>query len=234
MKYLYRIAVLFAFLAFLPSANAIGVTGTWKGSVDVQGEDVQVTFHLITAGNTVTGTVERTSSAPAEIHDGKIDGDSLSFWMNEDYQGQTYKVICKGKISAEKIEIVVGTDDARWSSELTATKSVDAASESKTVSTAGKWQGDFNFKGDAVSLTFHLTVAGNAVTGTVDGLPSTPANVHDGKVDGDSITFWVNTDYDGQSYKLVYKGKISGREIKFAFGTDDGSWSTEMTATKNI
>jgi molybdopterin-binding protein len=124
MKNLFRLVILFVFMAFLPSANATDVTGTWKGSVDVQGDNVQVTFHLTAAGNTVTGTVERTSAATAEIHDGKVDGDSLSFWINEDYQGQTYKVICKGKVLAEKIELAVGTDDSSWSTEMTAAKSL--------------------------------------------------------------------------------------------------------------
>ena len=79
-------------------------------------------------------------------------------------------------------------------------------------------------------LTFHLTVAGSAVTGTVEGLPTTPAEIHDGKVDGDTVTFWVNTDYEGQTYKLVYKGKISEGQIDFSFGTDDGSWGATLTA----
>jgi hypothetical protein len=46
------------------------------------------------------------------------------------------------------------------------------------------------------------------------------------------VTFWVNTDYQGQTYKVVYKGKISAAQIAFTFGTDDGSWGTEMTVTK--
>ena len=53
------------------------------------------------------------------------------------------------------------------------------------------------------------------MTGTVEGLPTTPAEIHDGKVYGDTVTFWVNTDYQGQTYKLVYKGKIAAGQIVF-------------------
>jgi hypothetical protein len=36
----------------------------------------------------------------------------------------------------------------------------------------------------------------------------------------------------GQKYKLIYKGKLSAGKIAFTLGIDDGSWSTDMTATK--
>ena len=65
------------------------------------------------------------------------------------------------------------------------------------------------------------------MTGTVEGLPTTPAEIHDGKIDGDIVTFWVNTEYQGQTYKLVYTGKVSaaGDAIAFTFGTEDLSWT---------
>ena len=97
---------------------------------------------------------------------------------------------------------------------------------------SGTWKGAFDFQGSNVPLTFHFTVANGAITGTVEGLPTTPAEIHEGKLDGDTVSFWVNTDYQGQTYKLVYKGKASAGQIAFTFGTDDGSWSTDMTATK--
>ena len=84
-------------------------------------------------------------------------------------------------------------------------------------------------------LTFHLTVAGGAVTGTVEGLPTTPAEIHDGKVDGDTMTFWVNTDYQGQTYKLVYTGKISaaGDEIAFQLWDRGRKLGSQLTAAKS-
>jgi len=97
---------------------------------------------------------------------------------------------------------------------------------------SGTWKGSFDFNGTSVPLTFNLKVAGDGVTGTVEGLPTTPAEVHDGKVEGDAVTFWVTTDYQGETYKLVYKGKVSGDQIQFTFGTEDGSWGAEITAKK--
>jgi hypothetical protein len=97
---------------------------------------------------------------------------------------------------------------------------------------SGTWKGSFDFQGASVSLTFHLTVTDGVVTGTVEGLPTTPAEIHDGKIDGDVVNFWVNTDYEGATYKLIYKGTVSADGIKFSFGTEDGSWGTELIATK--
>ena len=97
---------------------------------------------------------------------------------------------------------------------------------------AGVWKGAFDFEGGSVPLTFNLKTSGGALTGTVEGLPTSPAEIHDGKVDGDTITFWLMTDYAGQTYKLVYKGKVSGDQIQFTFGTEDGGWSAELTAKK--
>ena len=97
---------------------------------------------------------------------------------------------------------------------------------------SGTWKGSFEFQGTTVPLMFHLTAADGALTGTVEGLPTTPAEIHDGKIDGDTISFWVNTDYEGATYKLLFKGTISADGIKFSFGTEDGGWGTELVATK--
>jgi hypothetical protein len=98
---------------------------------------------------------------------------------------------------------------------------------------SGTWKGSFEFQGTSVPVVFHLTAAENALTGTVEGLPTTPAEIHDGKIDGDTVTFWLNTDYEGTTYKIVYKGTITPEGIKFSFGTEDGSWGTELTATRD-
>lgn len=99
---------------------------------------------------------------------------------------------------------------------------------------SGNWRGSFDFQGSSVQLTFHLTVDGKTLTGNVEGLPTTPAEIHDGKIDGNNITFWLNTDYEGTQYKLVYNGTISadGESIGFTLATEAGDWSAELKATR--
>jgi hypothetical protein len=234
MRNVLRLAGLFVFLAVLPRASAADLTGTWKGAFDFNSSSVPLTFHLTAAGNAVTGTVEGLPTTPAEIRDGKMDGDTVTFWVATEYDGQPYKLVYKGKVSAGQIEFSFGTEDGAWSTELTAKKSEEPAVKPAAPELTGTWKGAFSFEGNDMPLTFNLKSSGNTVTGTVEGLPNTPAEIRDGKVDGDAVTFWVATEYQGQTYKLVYKGKVVAGQIKFAFGTEDGSWGAELAVTKSL
>ena len=116
---------------------------------------------------------------------------------------------------------------------MTAERAKDAAPASvpAVVDVNGTWKGAFDVNGTTMSQTIHLTNANGVVTGTVEGL-ATPAEIHEGKIDRDTVTFWISTDYQGTTYKVVYKGKVAAGQIVFTLGTDDGSWSTQMTAAK--
>jgi hypothetical protein len=242
MRNFLCIVGLVAFLVMLPAANAADASGTWKGAFDFEGSNVPLTFHFVTADGAVTGTLEGLPTTPAEIHDGKVGGGTLTFWVNTDFQGQTYKLVFKGTPSAagDQIAFTLGTEDGTWTAQMTATRNSETAPASVAAAApagpdiTGTWKGSFDFQGTSVPLTIHLTSAAGVVTGMVEGLPTTPAEIHEGKLDGDSVTFWVNTDFQGQTYKLIYKGKISAGQIAFTFGTDDGSWGAVMTASKSI
>jgi hypothetical protein len=97
----------------------------------------------------------------------------------------------------------------------------------------GDWKGSFDFNGTDVPLTFHLKASDAGLTGSIEGLPTTPADIKDGKVDGATITFTATTDYQGNPVKLVYKGTMDGDQIKFSMGTDDGSWGVEFVAKRS-
>ena len=234
MRNLLRMIALVALLAMLPAANAADASGTWKGALDFQGSNVPLTFHFTVANGALTGTVEGLPTTPAELHDGKLDGSTVTFWVNTDFQGQTYKLVFKGIVSAagDQIAFSFGTEDGTWGTQMTAAKSAETAPAMAGLDVTGTWKGSFDFQGTSTPLTIHLTSTAGVVTGTVEGLPTTPAEVHEGKLDGDTVSFWLNTDYQGQTYKLVYKGKVTAGQIAFSFGTDDGTWGTQMTATK--
>lgn len=236
MKGWFQVTGLTVLLAAIPSACATDATGTWKGNFDFQGSSLPLVFHLTVASGAVTGTVEGLPTTPVEIHDGKVDGDMLTFWVNSNYQGQTYKLVYKGKVSpaGDEIAFTFGTDDGSWSAQMTAAKSKDAPAVPVLVAVdvTGTWKGTFDYNGTTFQQTIHLTTGNGVVTGTVEGLPTSPTEIHEGKVDGDNVTFWVNTDYQGTTYKLVYKGKVAAGQIIFTLGTEDGSWTTQMTATK--
>lgn len=235
-KITIAVVALLVLLALTVRARAanVDVSGTWKGSFEFGGDSYPLTLRLAASGNTLTGTVDGLPTTPAEIHDGKISGNNVTFWLNTDYEGNTYKLVYSGKVSGDQIAFTFGTDDGSWSTLMTATRSAEAAPAApETADVTGTWKGSFDYDGNDVALTFRLTAAtGGVVTGSVEGLPTTPAEIHEGKLNGDTVTFWVLTDYQGETYKLVYTGKVTAEKIAFSFGTDDGGWGTTLTATK--
>ncbi len=250
MKNALRFAALIAFLVLLPNANAKDATGTWKGAFDFQGTSVPLVFHLNNAAGVVTGSIEGLPVTPTDIHDGKADADTVSFWVNTDYQGTTYKLVFKGKLGDGQIDFSFGTEDGSWGAEMVAKNGesapvgapatpaaapVSPVAAAVPVDVTGNWKAAFDMQGTSVPLVFHFTSKEGVVSGTIDGLPSgAPTEIHDGKMDGDTVTFWINSDYQGTTYKIVCKGKISAAGIDLTIGTEDGSWGTEMTATKSL
>ena len=233
MKNWLRVAGLFVLLAAARGAWAADVSGTWKGAFDFQGSSVPLTIHLTVTGSDVSGTVEGLPTTPAAIHEGKTDGSTVSFWVNTDYDGTTYKLQYKGTISTagDSIAFALGTDDASWGAQMMAKRDVQSV---VATDVTGNWKGAFDFNSGSVKLTLHLKSADGVVTGTIEGLQPEPVEIHEGKIDGDTLSFWVNTEYQGSTYKLLYKGKIAADQIKFSFGTDDGSWGAEVTAQKSL
>ena len=95
----------------------------------------------------------------------------------------------------------------------------------------GTWKGSFETPDGNVTLTFDMKTAGDGLSGTVSGLPK-PAEIKEGKVQGDVITFSFVTEYQGNPLKLLMRGQVNGQEIKFNIGTEDGGWGTEFVAKK--
>ncbi len=93
----------------------------------------------------------------------------------------------------------------------------------------GTWKGSLN--GDR-ELTFKLKADGNHLTGTVAGLRDKEVAIEKGAIQGSTVTFSVQSEWQGNPITLVYKGEVSGDEIRFTMGTEDGGWSTELTAKR--
>jgi riboflavin synthase alpha subunit len=231
-----RFLSLIAFVTLLPGARAADVAGTWRGAFDFQGSSIPLTINLKIDGAMVTGTVEGLPTTPTEIHDGTLSGDTVAFWVNTDYEGQTYKLVYKGKVADDQISFDFGTEDGSWSSPLMVKKSTDAAAAPApppAPDVTGDWSGTFDLNGTPMALKFHLKGSSGIVTGTVERPGAPPTEVHEGKIDGDTVSFWITTDYEGQTYTIVYKGKITAGQIDFDFGTADQSWSSQLTAKKS-
>jgi hypothetical protein len=96
----------------------------------------------------------------------------------------------------------------------------------------GKWKGTFDAPDGARELTFDLKASGDTLTGAVSGLAGEASEVKEGKIQGDTVSFWAMAEYQGQPIKLVFKGQVLESEIHFTMGLDDGSWSSDFVVKK--
>jgi hypothetical protein len=112
-------ALLFAML--LPAAD---VTGTWKGSLDANGRSTPVTLELKSVeSGLVTGVVQGFPTPDSDVRDGRIDGNNLSFFINIDYEGEAARLVFKGTVSGNEIDLDMRMDTGGWGAHLTLKKS---------------------------------------------------------------------------------------------------------------
>jgi hypothetical protein len=97
---------------------------------------------------------------------------------------------------------------------------------------AGKWTAQVPGRdGQTREATFTFTVDGEKLTGTVTN-PMGDVQITDGTVKGDAIAFTTVMDFQGNQVKLLYKGTVSGAEIKFTRQREGGDRVTEFVAKK--
>ncbi len=92
----------------------------------------------------------------------------------------------------------------------------------------GKWSGPMQ-DGRAV---FTLKSDNNVITGTMLGIDGKEYPITDGKLEGDNISFTVNSQWQGNPVKLFVKGTVSGEQMKLNIAADNGYWSTDATVQR--
>ena len=86
----------------------------------------------------------------------------------------------------------------------------------------GKWTTEMRGRGGQMrEATFNLKADGHTLSGTVSG-PRGEAEISDGKIEGDQISFTQTLEFNGNTVKLLYKGTVSGDEIKFTRTREGG------------
>jgi hypothetical protein len=100
----------------------------------------------------------------------------------------------------------------------------------------GKWIAQVPGRGgNTAETTFVFKVDGDKVTGTMDGGRGGPVDITDGKTSGNDLSFVVVRNFGGNEMKLMFKGTVSGSEIKFTRtmqGMDNAPPPIEFTAKK--
>src|SRR5579884_3761306 len=91
---------------------------------------------------------------------------------------------------------------------------------------SGKWKGQI--EGSDQDTVFDFKVDGTALSGTMtrEGGKAFPLK---GSIDGDKISFTVDSEWQGSPAKLIGKGTVSGDRITLNLASDNGAWSTDLT-----
>ena len=93
--------------------------------------------------------------------------------------------------------------------------------------------------GPARQVTITLKQDGAKLTGSVPGMGRggdvPPTEIKNGKVDGDSVSFEVVREFNGNTMTTKYEGKVSGDEMKLKVTRDtpNGPMSNDFTAKKS-
>jgi hypothetical protein len=82
----------------------------------------------------------------------------------------------------------------------------------------GKWSGQYNSgMGDPMQMDFTFKADGASLTGTAPGGPGATIPLKDGKIDGDKVSFTVETAMGETQMKFNYKGVLAGDTLELSF-----------------
>lgn len=92
----------------------------------------------------------------------------------------------------------------------------------------GKWTGTMTTPNGDIEVTLNLKVDGDKLTGTVANTYG-EEQITEGVIKGDEVSFIVMA--GGGQFKIVYKGTITGSDIKFKVKLGDFG-DSDMTAKR--
>lgn len=96
----------------------------------------------------------------------------------------------------------------------------------------GTWTATFDTQVGSQAYTYVFKQEGTKLTGkAISAFAKAETPITEGSVNGDDITFVEDLNYEGMPLHIVYKGKISGNEIKFIRNMADIA-NEEATAKK--
>jgi hypothetical protein len=100
---------------------------------------------------------------------------------------------------------------------------------------SGKWVAEMPGRGGGapMKVTFDLKADGSTLTGNVSN-PQGETAISDGKVDGDTITFSITREMQGNTVKINYTGKVTGDEIKFSQMREGGQGQAREFTAKRL
>jgi hypothetical protein len=106
----FRGLLVLALVCAAAPALAADPTGTWKWSVDRNGQQVETTLKLKMEDKKLTGTMSGRNNMETAIEDGKVDGDDVSFTVTREFNGNKFVQKFNGKLSDKTIKGKIETE----------------------------------------------------------------------------------------------------------------------------
>ena len=98
--------VLFLLAASARSAMAADITGKWTASFDTQIGVQNYTYEFVVKDGVLTGKA-KSENGESALQNGKVEGDTVTFVENLQFQGMDIRIEHKGKItSADEIKFI--------------------------------------------------------------------------------------------------------------------------------
>lgn len=100
---------------------------------------------------------------------------------------------------------------------------------------AGKWTAEITGRnGQARTSSFVFEADGDKLTGKMTGPAGREFPITDGKVAGETVSFSVTTQNNGNERKTNYTGTIAGDEIKMKATMEGGQGRTQEFTAKRV
>ncbi|HVW03124.1 MAG TPA: hypothetical protein VHB77_22375 [Planctomycetaceae bacterium] len=96
--------LLASFAAGLQAAEKNDPTGTWKWSVEFNGNKREVTLKLKAEGEKLTGTISGRNNSETNIEDGTVKDGEVSFKVTRERNGQKFTQTYKGKVDGDTLK----------------------------------------------------------------------------------------------------------------------------------
>jgi opacity protein-like surface antigen len=96
----------------------------------------------------------------------------------------------------------------------------------------GKWTAQVPGRGgETRETTFNFKASGSTLTGTMSTQQG-ETEISDGKIEGDNLSFKVKMSFGGNDITLLFKGTVSGSDIKFTREREGGQGRAQEFVAK--
>ncbi len=93
-----------ALLCVAAPAIAAAPTGTWKWSVERNGQTIETTLRLKVEDKKLTGSISGRNNSKTATEEGKVEGDDVSFTVTRVFNGKKMVQKFAGKVSGDSIK----------------------------------------------------------------------------------------------------------------------------------